>query len=364
MPAAEGSASSHDREIPNSATQGPTFSLVTPDLQRLLRDTSRSFYLTLRVLPGTVRLQIGLAYLLARATDTIADTELVPVADRLQALRALRGRIEGNREERLDLAPLVAAQPHQGPPAERKLLGQIESVLQWLPTQSPADQCDIRAVLATITSGQELDLQRFGKTTGKTPVALGSDAELDDYTYRVAGCVGEFWTRLTRRHVFPRERLDEACFLADGIRFGQGLQLVNILRDLPRDLRTGRCYLPGPALTELGLKPADLLDPATEPRLRPLYDSWLAKAAGHLEAGWRYTESVPANQRRLRLACAWPLLIGARTLAKLRAGPVLDPGQRLKISRREVRSLILGSLWRLPFRDAWAGQFRRASSKQ
>ena len=65
------------------------------DLDALLRATSRSFYLTLRVLPRAIRPQIGLAYLLARATDTIADTKIVPVERRLEALRALRARILG-----------------------------------------------------------------------------------------------------------------------------------------------------------------------------------------------------------------------------------------------------------------------------
>ena len=56
-------------------------------LQDLLRDVSRSFYLTLKLLPGSIREQIGLAYLLARATDTIADTGAVSVEERLAALQ-------------------------------------------------------------------------------------------------------------------------------------------------------------------------------------------------------------------------------------------------------------------------------------
>ena len=70
---------------------------ATPLLTDLLKAVSRSFYLTMRVLPGGVRPQIGLAYLLARTTDTIADTELVPVEKRLRALGELRGRILGER---------------------------------------------------------------------------------------------------------------------------------------------------------------------------------------------------------------------------------------------------------------------------
>jgi len=62
-------------------------------LTTLLRDVSRSFYLTLRVLPSRVRAPIGLAYLLARATDTLADASSVPVAARRAALESLRDRI-------------------------------------------------------------------------------------------------------------------------------------------------------------------------------------------------------------------------------------------------------------------------------
>ena len=61
-------------------------------------------------------------------------------------------------------------------------------------------------------------------------------------------------------------------------------------------------------LNQIGLKPADLLDPQTERRLRPLYDEYLARAQAHLSAGWAYTNALPSGQVRGRLACAWPVL--------------------------------------------------------
>ena len=333
---------------------------MSPELQSLLRDTSRSFYLTLRILPASVRPQIGLAYLLARTTDTIADTDLVPVADRVATLTALARRIDGTLQAPLDLQTVLDASVQSASPAERRLLERTESALRLLATLSAADLADVRAVLATITSGQILDLERFANAKPAQPVALQSAAELDDYTYRVAGCVGEFWTRMTRRQCFPGVRLDDARFLENGIRFGKGLQLVNILRDLPRDLRQGRCYLPAPELASVGLQPSDLLDPHRESQLRPVYDRWRDRAEESLAAGWDYTLTLPPNQRRLRLACAWPILIGGRTLAGLRVGRILDPEVRIKVPRSEVRSLLLGTLWRLPFRTAWEGQWSRS----
>jgi len=362
-------------------------------LTNLLKRVSRSFYLTLRILPAAVRPQIGLAYLLARTTDTIADTGLVPVGKRLTALAALRARILGTSvppemarpgegehgrqsEATLDLGELAQ---HQGLPAEQELLEQIEASLALLGSLQENDLALVRKVIDTITSGQELDLLRFEspafggsppapkaggvETRDSAPqsapqpgavIALQTEAELDDYTYRVAGCVGEFWTRMCRAHLFPRARLDETQLVQNGIRFGKGLQLVNILRDLPRDLQQGRCYIPAQSLAACALLPVDLLRPESEPRFRPVYHSLLDRAEAHLAAGWAYTNSIPPNQWRIRLACAWPILIGVRTLRLLRTSNVLDANQRVKVSRGEVKDLMLQTLLHVPF----PGKFR------
>src|ERR1700709_1241766 len=88
----------------------------------LLKGVSRSFYLTLRVLPTGMRDPIGLAYLLARAADTIADTSLVPPAERLALLLSLRGAVNGAAGESAHMrrmAEQVAAQQSQ---SDEKLL--------------------------------------------------------------------------------------------------------------------------------------------------------------------------------------------------------------------------------------------------
>jgi farnesyl-diphosphate farnesyltransferase len=330
---------------------------MNAELNSLLKQTSRSFYLTLRVLPAAVRPQIGLAYLLARTTDTIADTELIPLAQRLDALQKFRERILGQNSAPLNFGELAK---HQGSPAEKTLLEKTEAGLALLQTLSPEDLKLVRDVLTTITGGQELDLRRFGQVantgasaTGQQVVALETAAELDDYTYRVAGCVGEFWTKICRAHLFPDAKLDEKQFITDGIRFGKGLQLVNILRDLPADLKNGRCYLPTQRLDEAKLLPGTLLSPVNEKNFLPLYRDYLDKAEAHLAAGWRYTNTLPFGQFRVRLACAWPILIGVRTIEKLRAADVIGLQQRVKVSHGEVRGIIFRSLVRSPFAPAW-----------
>ena len=321
----------------------------------LLRDVSRSFYLTLRVLPSAIRQQIGLAYLLARTSDTIADTELVPLEQRLAALLSFRERILDSKAGPPDFGELAR---HQGSPAERALLENCEASLSLLRALSPPDQKLVVALLETILSGQELDLRRFASATPENIIALRTPEELDDYTYRVAGCVGEFWTRICRAHLFARARLDDTFLIANGVRFGKGLQLVNVLRDLPVDLRHGRCYLPSEQLQTNGLRPQELLQPANEPRLRPIYDSHLDGAEAHLAAGWAYTNSLPRRSMRVRLACAWPLLIGRQTLGLLRRGRILDADHPLKVTRRDIKRILWRSVLYYPWPGGWQRLFR------
>ena len=240
----------------------------------------------------------------------------------------------------------------------------IEDSLALLQTLSPADLKLVRDVLVTITGGQELDLHRFGSLSspasrpiGQQIIALERATELDDYTYRVAGCVGEFWTKICRAHLFPKARLDEAQLIGDGIRFGKGLQLVNILRDLPVDLKSGRCYLPTERLAKVNLFPETLLSPANEGKFLPLYHDYLDQAESQLRAGWNYTNTLPFGQVRVRLACAWPILIGRLTIKKLRAAKVTELQQRVKVSRSEVRGILFRSLASYLLPGVWREQF-------
>ena len=206
----------------------------------LLRSVSRSFYLSIRFLPAQLREPIALAYLLARTTDTVADTSQISGSVRMETLKLLSTGIQGTASRDV-VAELVAGfVPLQENTSERQLLESLPDCLAWLDRMGHADRNDIRLVLEKIMRGQMLDLQRFDDP-GEIR-ALGTAADLDEYTYLVAGCVGEFWTQLCCRHVrnFANRSQDE--MLALGKCYGMALQLINVLRDAGSDLRVGRCY--------------------------------------------------------------------------------------------------------------------------
>ncbi|MET0310416.1 MAG: squalene/phytoene synthase family protein, partial [Burkholderiaceae bacterium] len=273
----------------------------------VLRAVSRSFYLSIRLLPPALREPVGLAYLLARATDTIADTGSLPAADRLARLTLLADAIAGSTPARAALPALAQSfAPLQADRGEQRLILALPQCLAWLDTVGEADRADIREVLRLITRGQSLDVERFGAGTGVR--ALASAAELEEYTYLVAGCVGEFWTSVCARHLPGFACETPATMREWGRAYGMGLQLVNILRDTGEDLAAGRCYLPADELAAAGVSPADAL--AHPANLHAVRARWLARAEGFLADGVRYARAV--ESRRIRAATVLPALIGAR----------------------------------------------------
>ena len=170
-------------------------------MKAILKSVSRSFYLTIRFLPRPLREPVSLAYLLARATDTIADTREIPAATRLTTLLAFARVIAGEMDFDAIAEPLRAFAKQQSDPHERALIENVRDCINRLEQLEPADRDDIRAVLKTIVTGQELDLRRFGDPASVS--SLQTAAELDEYTYLVAGCVGEFWTKLGFRKSPP-----------------------------------------------------------------------------------------------------------------------------------------------------------------
>jgi farnesyl-diphosphate farnesyltransferase len=308
----------------------------------VLRRVSRSFYLSLAILPASLREPIGLAYLLARAADTVADTHLLPRVDRLRHLETLRAAFAGGGDGVAAVAG--ACLPHQALDAERRLLERVDEALARLRGLPAADRADAQDVLATLTRGMIFDLTHFPGDDAASIAALPAWADLDEYTYLVAGCVGPFWTALHVRHRPRLAHWDLAAMGAQGVRFGKALQMTNVLRDVPRDLRSGRCYLPGQELAALGLGPADLLAPGVAPRARPLVRALLGRTLEHYEIAWRYTLAIPRREFRMRLACAWALLIGLATLAGFAAHPdPLSTDTPVKIPRAAVRGIVARS---------------------
>jgi len=294
----------------------------------ILRRTSRSFYLTIRLLPDSVRGDVSLAYLLARATDTIADTSTAPPERRIALLREAKNSLGNIGIEGFDADAWAR---DQRDPAEADLLRALPQLWAKLPSHDETARALLIRVMDHILEGQIFDLERFG------PDALPlTREELERYTFLVAGSVGEFWHDLCRHRLadYSRDKADVMCRRAR--HYGQGLQLVNIIRDRAMDDALGRVYLPE---SEVARAEAQARD-------------WLGEGAEYCAA---------LRSGRLRYATLLPALLGLRTLGLSAAQPrgTLTPA---KVSRSELRRWMFRAI-RVWFSASAVMPLVRAASK-
>lgn len=304
---------------------------ITPHMQQkvdlgnaVLKGVSRSFYITIRLLPRLMREPVSVGYLLARASDTIADTEAVPAVDRKECLSIFHQSLKDEEvRERLCGHLRDKFIGHQENERERLLLERLDDVFGWYDTVSEQDWTTISDVIKPILDGQLWDVDYFAIQKNKQ---IGSEEDLEQYCYQVAGSVGEFWGVVGRNSYSRYSEYDTEQLKINGIKYGKGLQLVNILRDLPEDLANGRCYLPDvdPEDTNAVIKAAKI---------------WGKKARRYLELGLRYSSNL--RQKRVKVSTALPAIIGLKTLDLMDEASWEEWQEGIKISRKEVRK----SLW-------------------
>lgn len=338
----------------NAATRPTPPAPAPADWQRLLSGVARSFALSVKVLPTHLRAPVTLGYLLARASDTLADsvpagTQAMGEADlRVQALAELRRCIaqvpQGRIALELDLPKVAQCLPGIASAPERLLLQRLPEVLQSMGQLSPSDQQLIGKVCETIASGQELDLLRFGAGAAQVQ-GLSDQTELDDYTWRVAGCVGQFWTDLAESHLSDWRSQPLSNMQHAAKRYGMGLQRLNLWRDSAADLAQGRCYWPADRLAQHGLEAATLAqavaqrDMAVLARMGPCVNQGLSEIRRDLSWGLAY--SLAVRPWRLRMASALPALIGLRTVQALESAGIDALLQSVRVPRSWVRGLML-----------------------
>lgn len=315
------------------------------ELNTLLKHTSRSLYLSARLLPGPVRPAFCTAYLLCRYADSIADTSLLPTARRLHWIQTFPQFIlQPDPQAQQQLVQEII--PSAANTYEEQLLRHFDTCRDAYARLAPVQQTLLIDVVHAVCRGMEMDLQIFPSETSGQVKALPTASELETYCHLMGGAPGVFWSRLIAGTV--QLPVPEADFLALGRAIGDALQIVNILRDLPRDVRIGRCYFPADELQACGLDAQDLLDPANSARFEPVKQKWIAWGRQKLGAAAAYLAALPKTQLRHRAAVAWPVLWAADTLRKLEAEKdLLQPQRRVKIARARIYGTMLATpgLW-------------------
>lgn len=297
---------------------------------QLLREVSRTFALSIERLPGEVRDALTLAYLLFRVSDFLEDNIFMP-ADRKAGLLLLWAEVlQGNRSV-ADLLAELRDIDEDDP--EARVAVQADLLLAQVTNLPAGVRGPLMARVAESTRG-------MARWQLKGPL-VRTEEEMDDYMYHVAGLVGYVVTDVFG-YYSPMIRPLRARLLPLARDFGLGLQTVNVIRGLRKDFDRGWVFVPASYCEVVGLGQQELFDPARRGAALQVVEMLSRKAEGHLANGLEYVTMLPRSSYRMRLACAWPLLLAARTLAVSRGNPrVLS--DEAKISRKRVRQILLVS---------------------
>jgi len=267
----------------------------------VLPRVSRTFAANIGVLRGPLADQVTVAYLLCRTADAPEDS-------------------------------------WPGPPDE--LAARLPVVLRVLDSFPDDVRHLIVEAVCTMARGMQRYAVRAAERAARAAATphLDTQAELHEYCFVVAGCVGVMLTRLFARRA-PADDETEAERLALAPIVGESLQLTNILLDWPTDIRRGRCYVPAEWLAEYRITPSELIDRsrvgagAAARRLEALARAALGQVP-------EYLDHIPVRQWRYRMFVLWPALWALASLRRARSDPEFPFGERRpRLNRDEVRSI-------------------------
>jgi len=298
--------------------------------EALLR-VSRTFALNIRCLSGRMLESVRLAYLLCRAADALEDSWPGPPAEMAGRFDALVAALDGDEAA---VAPLAMGAASLNGRSDVALLVRLPALLRLLASLDPGDAGDIRRCVRTMALGMKRFATRAAERGAAVPY-IDDDAELREYCYAVAGCVGEMLTRLLERGLAGDEPGAAGRRLALAPVVGEALQLTNILLDWPVDIRAGRCHVPATWLARHGLAPRDLLGRSAGARELSLRLAGLAHAA--LDRVPDYLDTIPTREHRYRLFCLLPALWARASLRQALAEPEFHAiARRPRLSRASV----------------------------
>ena len=211
-------------------------------LQDLLVKTSRTFALAIPLLPEPTVREVTIAYLLFRIADTFEDASVL--WEKPQQSEALVAFGDLLREPSVERARQLARDWRAVPPSEHpgylELLDRTPEVIAAFLELTPGAQRVVAHHTIRTAEGMAAVVER---ADANGVLRLETIPELQDYCYIVAGIVGEMLTDL---FLLDRPALEPIAeyLQARSVAFGEGLQLVNILKDSADDRVEGRNYLP------------------------------------------------------------------------------------------------------------------------
>ena len=303
--------------------------------EAILPHVSRTFALGIRVLPGHLGRAVLTAYLICRIADTVEDAPALTPEAKGALLDALLDCFDA--QAAADAYPARCAAV-TGEPAHLALVRHADLVFAHFRTLPAPTRAIVRRWVAEMAMGMKKFVFLY-----PDGIRIQTVEEFREYCYYVAGTVGYLLTDLWHEHAPAVGRRHHARLRERCRAFGEALQTVNILKDVAHDaVVENSIYVPEQLLQEHGSSQAALLAADREAANRSAIERLIQLAWADLEEARRYLLLIPRRAVSIRLFCILPLLFAHATLRDLaRTSAMLRPGGTVKISRREVRTLLM-----------------------
>lgn len=275
----------------------------------ILGSVSRTFALTIPLLPPAMEKVVGNTYLLCRIVDTIEDAADLSPSTKQALSKLFLGAVLEKSSVSSFVGPCLEALKNYSNQDELDLILNTPTVLRILHTCSISDQVAVSRCVSIMSNGMS---HFHGKQTEE---GLKDLQEFEEYCYVVAGVVGELLTAIFSNHspaFAKRIRGHEKLAIA----FGQALQMTNILKDSPEDRARGVSWKPASmSQTEL-----------------------LSIAYQKLEDSLRYILLIPKQDIGMRQFCFLAFGLAVMTLSKIAKRKQFIYKDEVKLSRKAVMS--------------------------
>jgi farnesyl-diphosphate farnesyltransferase len=281
----------------------------------ILPHVSRSFALGINTLKGKLRNNILIGYLLCRIADTIEDDlSMSPEKKSSYLLEFLN--CFPNREKISHFSQI--ALELNGDPYHINLVQNSNLVFDIFATLTKNSQSILEKWVREMTLGMVKYIQKYPKG-----IRISNLAEYKEYCYYVAGTVGYMLTDLWKEcGYFINDKRHAILNQWSGI-FGEGLQTINILKDITWDIEhENSIFIPKDNFSEESIQEIVQL------------------AEDDLKASLSYVENIPIINRSIRFFCLFPLFLAIATLREIKNSPsILNPENKIKVNRIETKQI-------------------------
>jgi farnesyl-diphosphate farnesyltransferase len=320
----------------------------------VLPGVSRTFALTIPVLPQRLAEVMTNAYLLCRLADTIEDDIGLDHVQKSTFHARFVAVVEGESPAETFAAELLPLLSDRVLPAERELVRNAAAVLRVTHSFSAEEQAAMRRCVGIMCEGMPA-FQRSKSLRG-----LANLTELASYCYFVAGVVGEMCTELFCLHC-PEIAKQREAMMRLAVSFGQGLQMTNILKDIWDDRQANACWLPRSVFAGGNVELERLEEWHTTGVFKEGLDELLGLGHAHLRNALEYTCMIPKREVGIRRFCLWAIGLAVLTLRKIHRNPAFRSGAEVKVSRRTVKATVFTTNMTLMSNRALRLVFARAA---